>query len=109
LTNKSVYLGNNGTMGRPKFTSKTAPTPLMITTHLIHPSIHRPHSPSKSASGSNQTFCQSILSGLTYQPTHRPTDGLGDAHYVDKERCAKNWQIKQKAANAAYMFDMLCS
>jgi len=44
--------------------------------HLIHPSLDRPHSPSKTASGSYQPFCHSTLSGLTDRHTHRPTDGL---------------------------------
>ena len=39
--------------------------------HLIHPSLDRPHSPPKTASGSTQPFCHSTLSGQT----DRQTDG----------------------------------
>jgi len=64
------------TMGRPKFIPKL---PLPFDDHhpnLIHPSLDRPHSPSQAASGSNQPFCHSTLSG--HRQTDRPTDGLGD-------------------------------
>ena len=40
--------------------------------HLIHPSLDRPHSPPKTASRSNQPFCQSTLCGQTDRPTDRP-------------------------------------
>jgi len=44
---------------------------------LIHPSLDRPHSPSqKTASGSNQPFCHSALSG----PADRLTDRQTDTH-----------------------------
>jgi len=33
--------------------------------HLIHPSLDRSHSPPQTASGSNQPFCHSTLSGQT--------------------------------------------
>jgi len=36
--------------------------------HLIHPSLNRPHSPSPTASGSNQPFCHSTLCRLTKRP-----------------------------------------
>jgi len=38
--------------------------------HLIHPSLDRPHSLPQTASGSNQPFCHSTLSGQS----HRQTD-----------------------------------
>jgi len=66
------------TMGRPKFTPKL---PLLLRRsppHLIHSSLDRTHSPSETASGSNQPSCHSTLSGPTDRHTHRPTDGLGD-------------------------------
>ena len=67
------------TMGRPKFTPKTAPSPSTITTlHLIHPSLNQPYSPSQTASGSTQPFCHSTLSGQTDRSTHRLTDRIGD-------------------------------
>jgi len=34
-----------------------------LTSHLIHPFLDRPHSPSQMASGSNQPLCHSTLSG----------------------------------------------
>jgi len=70
-------------MGRPKFTSTTAPSlrrsPSPSNTRL-HPSIDRPHSLSQTTSGSNQPFCHSKLSRPTDRPTHRPTNGLGDRY-----------------------------
>jgi len=60
------------TMGRPKFSPKTAAFPFRwLSPHLIHPSLHRPHSPSQTASGSNQPFCHSTLSDTH---TDRHTD-----------------------------------
>jgi len=44
--------------------------------HLIHPSLHRSHSPPQNASGSNQPFYHNTLSGQT--DTHTPTHGIGD-------------------------------
>jgi len=46
--------------------------------HLINPSLDWPHSPSKTASGSNQPFCHSILSRHTDHHTDHPTDGIDD-------------------------------
>jgi len=67
------------TMGRPKFTPKTARLfPLTITTHLIHQSLAQLHSPSQTASGSNQPFCHSTLSSLT----DRPTEGTWRQFYT---------------------------
>jgi len=45
---------------------------------LIHPSFDHPHSPSQTASGFTQPFCDSTLSGQTDRHTHRLTDGIGD-------------------------------
>ena len=47
---------------------------------LIHPYLHRPHSPSQTASGSSQPFCHNTLPGQTdrHRHTHGPADGLGD-------------------------------
>jgi len=53
--------GPTGYNGTPKFTPKTAPSPSMIITHLIHPSLDQPYSPSQTASGSNQPFCHNTL------------------------------------------------
>jgi len=44
--------------------------------HLIHLSLDRSHSPSQTASGSNQPFCHSTLLG--HRQTDRLTDGIGD-------------------------------
>jgi len=41
--------------------------------HLIHQSLDRPHSPSQTASGSNQPFCHITLSGQTDRHTHTHT------------------------------------
>jgi len=43
---------------------------------LTRPSLDRLHSPSRTASGSNQPFCHSTLSGPTGRQTDRPTDRL---------------------------------
>jgi len=58
-------------MGRPKFTPKTALPFDDHHLHLIHPSLDRPHSPFQTASGSNQPFCHSTLSGQTDWQTER--------------------------------------
>jgi len=42
--------------------------------HLIHPSLDRPHLLSQTASGSNQSFYYSTLSGHTDKQTDRQTD-----------------------------------
>jgi len=45
--------------------------------HLIHSSLHQPHSPFQMASRSNQPFCYNTLSDrLTDRQTHRHTDQL---------------------------------
>jgi len=65
------------TMGRPNSPRKQ---PLPFDDHhhhLIRPSLARPYTSSKMASGSNQPFCHSTLSGRQTD-THRPTDGLDD-------------------------------
>jgi len=68
----SLPIGYSGTS---QIHPRNSPSPSTITTHLIHPSIDRPHSPSsQTASGSNQPFCQSTLSGQTDQHTHTQTD-----------------------------------
>ena len=46
--------------------------------HLIHPSIDRPHSPSQTASRSIQPFCHSTLFGPTHTDTQTDTVGLGE-------------------------------
>jgi len=57
------------TMRQPKFTPKL-PLPFNdYCSYLIHPSFDRPHSPSKTPSGSTQPFCQSRLSGHTDRQT----------------------------------------
>jgi len=65
------------TIGRPKFTPKTARSPSTITTHLIHASLGRLHSPPQTASRSIQPFCHNTLSGQTDRPTDR-SDDLGE-------------------------------
>ena len=52
-------------MGRPKFTLNCHFPFADHHPHLIHLSLDRPHSSSQTASGSNQPFCHSILSGHT--------------------------------------------
>jgi len=49
--------------------------------HLIHPSLDWPHSPSQTASGYNQPFCHNTLSGQTYGDRHTDqlTDGIDDS------------------------------
>ena len=61
-------------MGRPKINPQNCLFPSTITT----PSLDRPHSPSQTASGSNQPFCHNTLSGPTDRQTYRPTDKLGN-------------------------------
>jgi len=57
------------TMGCPKFTPKPAgPSLSTITPPSNTPILDRPHSPSQTASGSNQPFCHNTLR------TERPTD-----------------------------------
>jgi len=63
-------------MGCPTFTPQNAASPSTIFTHLIHPSLDRPHSPPRTASRSNQPFCHSTSSGQTDRPTDRPTHGI---------------------------------
>ena len=41
---------------------------------LIHPSLDRPHSPSQTASGSNQPFCHNTISGQTSTQTDTQSD-----------------------------------
>jgi len=65
------------TMGRSKFTPKTALS-FDDHLHLIHSSLDRLHSPSQTASGSVQPCCHSTLSGQTDQSTDRPTDTQTD-------------------------------
>jgi len=55
---------------------------------IIHSSLDRPHSPSKTASGSSQPFCHSTLSGQTNRPTHTQTDRWD------------RWQVSKKSAYA---------
>ena len=74
------------TMGCLKFTLKTAPSPLTLTTLIeyTHPT-DRPHSPPQTASGSTQPqpFCHSTLS----RQTDRPTDGQVRNLYQECLRC----------------------
>ena len=46
--------------------------------HLIHPSLDRPHSPTRTASGSYQPFCHNTLRTDRQTDTDRPTDGRGE-------------------------------
>jgi len=62
------------TMGRPKFTPQNCPSLQRSPSYLTHLSLDRPHSPSQTASGSNQPFCRSTISGQTDRPTHTQTD-----------------------------------
>ena len=62
--------------------------------HLIHPSLDQPHSPSQTASGSNQLFCHSTLSGQTDRPTDRwarqQVSKISTyACNIDRQQCAK--------------------
>ena len=61
--------------------------------NLIHPFLNRPHSPSQTASGSNQPFCHSTLSG--------PTDRLTDTH-TQTDRWARR-QVSRISACACYI------
>jgi len=89
-----------GYIGMPQIHPQNCLFPSTIT-HLIHPSLDRPHLPSQTASGSNQPFCHSTLSGPTDRPTdrHTQTDRWARRHvytisayarYIDRERCANN-------------------
>ena len=60
--------------GTPHIYPKTAHSLRRSPPHLINPSLDRPYSSPQTASGSNQLFCRSTLSGQR----HRPTDGTGD-------------------------------
>jgi len=62
----------------PTFTPKTARSPSMITTPLIHSSLDWLHSPPQMASGSAQPFCHNRLCRPTNRLTDRPTDGFGE-------------------------------
>ena len=81
----------------PKFTAKLLLPVRRSLPHLIHfPSTNRLHSLPRRASGSNQPFCHSTLSGSDRQ-TDRTTDGIGDNSipraltlcFIDSERRAK--------------------
>jgi len=62
-------IGYNGT---PQIHPQNCPFPFDDHhIHLIHPSVDRPHSPSQTASGSNQQFCHNTLSGETDRQTDR--------------------------------------
>jgi len=83
------------TMGRPKFTLKTAPSLRRSPPHLIHSSLDRPHSPPQTASGSNQLFAT-----IHFADRDRPTDRQmvqanvpyhkRSARYSERERRANN-------------------
>ena len=83
------------TMGRSKFTPKTAPS-----LSILHQSLDWPHSKSQMASRSNQPLCHSTLPDK-HRQTDRPTDRQTDrwdmrqvctisayARYIDRERRA---------------------
>jgi len=92
LRNK-VHIGYNGT---PQIHLQNCPFPFDDNhRHLIHPSLDRSHSPFQTASGSNQPFCHSTLSGQTDRQTHRHfrrqvSNNSAYAHYIDRERRANN-------------------
>ena len=87
-------------MGRPKLSPKL-PFPFDDRRpHLTHPPLDRPHSPSETASGPILPFFHSTLSGQTDRQTHRPTDGLCDTRYIDRERRASNMLLLGDATNA---------
>jgi len=67
--------------------------------HLIHPSIDRPHSPSQTASGSNQLFCHNTLSGQTDRQTYAQTDRLY-RRQVSKKKSAYALLYRQWATRA---------
>jgi len=69
------------TVGRPKFTPKTAPSLRRSPPHLILPSFDWPHSRSQTASGSTQPFCNSTLS-----------DRHTDAH-TQTDRYSVQWRV----------------
>jgi len=85
------------TMGSPKFTPKTAPSPSTITIPSNTPILDQSHSPPQTVSGSNQPFCHNTLCALTKRqtdrqsdrwtdrPTDRPTDGPGE--------CSVTWVL----------------
>ena len=64
------------TVGRPKFTPKLLLPLRWSSSHLIHPSLNRPHSPSQTASGSTQPFC---TVHFVDRQTDRQTDGLHES------------------------------
>jgi len=74
LCNK-VLSGYNGT---PQIHPQNCPSPSTTTTHLIHPSLDRPHSPPQTASGSNHPFRHNTLYRQTDRQTDRPKYSLDD-------------------------------
>jgi len=82
------------TMGCPTLTPKTALSPLMITTHLIHPFLDWPRLLPQMASRSNQPFCYNALS----RQTDRLTNGIGNRSvrralalcYIDRDQSSNN-------------------
>jgi len=67
------------TVGRPKFTPKTALPFDDHHPHLIHPSLNRPHSPSQMASGSTQPFRQITTTHLHINSNKSSQSHLGRA------------------------------
>jgi len=86
-----------------KFTPKSAHSLRRSPPHLIHSSLDRRHSPSQTASGSNQPFWHNTLSGQTDRPTH----GIRDRsipraltfYYIDSERRAKIIKFGRKVTS----------
>jgi len=93
---RPIPIGYNG---RPK----TASSPSTTTTPCSTLILDRPHSPSQTASGSNQPLCRSTLSGATDERTQtdRPTHGIGDRsvrraltlYHSDSKRLTKEQAI----------------
>jgi len=110
--------GPTGYNGTPQLHPQNCPFPFDDNhPHIIHPFLDRPHSPPLTASGSNQPFCHSTLSGHTDRPTDRQT-GRWDrrqvytisayARYIDRERRAKN-VIKRFCIYGEYRDVAVCS
>ena len=79
------------TVGRPKFPPKPAASLWRSPPHLIYPSLDRPHSPSQTASWSNQSFFHRSPTGQTDRQTERWSRrqvSKNTARYADREQRA---------------------
>jgi len=77
--------------GTPQIHPQNCPSPFDDHySHLLHPSIYRPHSASQMASGFNQPFCHNTLCSQTDRQTVRANVPYHErsARYADREQRA---------------------